>query len=417
MSDGRNIGSCVYSGGVDYGGADMPTTGNPFNEAKAMKDWLIQTRRTLHRIPEPGDAEFETQAELCRVLDGLAIPYVRKRTSVVALVEGKKPGKVVGIRADMDALPVNEPEDRVYSSCRKGFMHACGHDAHMTIGLGAARYFAGHRDSLAGSVKFLFQPAEESTGGAANMIADGCLENPHVDYVIGLHVMPDVPVGKFELKHGALNGSSDFLEVTVRGKGAHAAYPDTGIDAIMIASKVVDALHSIVSRYVSPLQEAVLTLGTIQGGSRNNIIADEVKMTGTIRTTNPHVRAEIAERVRAIVSGISEALGGSGEVEIRPGYAALINHDWVVDLIAEEAAALMGAESIIWRDKASMGVEDFSFFMQERPGSFYHLGCGNPGKGISAALHSNGFDIDEDCLPIGVAMQVGITLRLLGAKP
>jgi len=385
--------------------------------AREMKDWLVQTRRTLHRIPEGGDAEFETQAAICGFLDEIGVPYEKKRTSVVALLEGGKPGRVVGVRADMDALPVNEPEDRPYVSSHKGFMHACGHDAHMTIALGAAKYLAANRKDLRGSVKFLFQPAEETTGGAANMIADGRLENPHVDAIIGLHVMPDVPVGKFELKHGALNGSSDYLAVTVRGKGAHAAYPDTGIDAIMIAAQVVEALHTVVSRNVSPLQEAVLTLGTIQGGTRNNIIADEVKMTGTIRTTNPRVRAEIAERVKAIVAHVPLALGGSGEAEIRPGYAPLINHDWVVDLVAEEAKAMMGLDSIIWREKASMGVEDFSFFVQERPGAFYHLGCGNPAKGIGAPLHSSGFDIDEDCLPIGVAMQVAVARKVLEARP
>ena len=393
------------------------STGKELLEAtKTMKDWLVQTRRTLHRIPEAGDAEFETQEAVCGILEELGVPYEKRRTSVVALVEGNKSGNVVGVRADMDALPVNEPADRVYASRHKGYMHACGHDAHMTIALGTAKYWLEHRNELEGSVKFLFQPAEETTGGAAKMIADGCLENPHVDFVIGLHVMPDVPTGKVELKHGALNGSSDFLGVTIRGKGAHAAYPSTGIDAIMIAAKVVDALHSVVSRYVSPLQEAVLTLGTIQGGTRNNIIADEVRMTGTIRTTNPQVRAEIAERVRAIVANLPVAFGGSGEVDIVAGYAALVNHDWVVDLIAEEAKELLGPDSIIWRDKASMGVEDFSFFVQERPGSFYHLGCGNPRKGITAALHSNAFDIDEDCLPIGVAMQAGLVARLLG-KP
>jgi len=382
--------------------------------AAGMRDWLVQTRRTLHRIPEAGDAEFETQAEICRVLDELGIPYEKRRTSVVALVAGAKPGKVVGIRADMDALPVQEPKDRSYASRHEGFMHACGHDAHMTIALGVAKYFAARRSSLEGSIKFLFQPAEETTGGAANMIADGCLENPHVDCVIGLHVMPDVPAGKVELKHGAINGSSDFLGVIIRGKGAHAAYPSTGIDAIMIAAKVVDALHAVISRYVSPLHEAVLTLGTIQGGTRNNIIADEVRMTGTIRTTDPQVRADIAGRVKAIVEGISAALGGSGEVEIRAGYAALINHDWVVDIIAEEASSLLGANAVVWREKASMGVEDFSFFVQERPGSFYHLGCGNAAKGIDSPLHSNAFDIDEDCLPIGVAMQAAVAMRLLG---
>jgi len=384
--------------------------------AFSMKDWLVETRRTLHRIPEPGKEEFETQREICRILDGLSIPYEKKRTSVVALIEGGKPGKVVALRADMDALPLDEPVERPYASRNKGYMHACGHDAHMTVALGAAYWFAAHREELEGSVKFLFQPAEETTGGAADMIADGCLENPHVDSVIGLHVMPDVPAGKVELKHGALNGSSDFLSVTIRGKGAHAAYPDTGIDAIMIAAKVVDALHSIVSRNVSPLQEAVITLGTIQGGSRNNIIADEVRMTGTIRTTNSKVRAAIAERVQAIVGGLSAALGGSGEAEIRAGYSALVNHDWVVDLIAREASTILGADSVLWKEKASMGVEDFSYFLQERPGAFYHLGCGNPSRRIVSPLHSSTFDIDEDCLPVGVAVQVGATRALLG-KP
>jgi amidohydrolase len=381
-----------------------------------MKEWLVGVRRELHVIPEGGLTEYETQKAVCARLDALGIPYETHRTSIVALIKGAKPGKVVGMRADMDALPVNEPADRAYASHNKGYMHACGHDAHMTIALGAARYFAEHVSELEGSIKMLFQPAEETSGGAEDMIADGCLENPRVDYVIGLHVMPDVPVGKIEIRHGALNGSSDYLGVTVRGRGAHAAYPDTGIDAIMIAGKVIDALHSIVSRNVSPLQEAVLTLGTIQGGSRNNIIAEEVKMGGTIRTTNPKVRAMIAERVRAIAANIPSAFGGTGEVEIRPGYSALINNDQVVDLIAGVADSLLGQDTVLWKEKPSLGVEDFSFFLQERPGAFYHLGCGNVGKGISSPLHSNNFDIDEDCLPIGVAMHVSIAKALLAAS-
>lgn len=392
---------------------------NPHNSvtesALGMKEWLVGVRRQLHAVPEVGKAEFETQKTVCAHLDALGIPYTTSRTSIVALVKGARPGKVIGIRADMDALPVNEPENRSYASRNKGYMHACGHDAHMTVALGAARYFAEHASELEGSIKMLFQPAEETSGGAADMIADGCLENPRVDHVIGLHVMPDVPVGKIEIKHGALNGASDYLEVLVRGMGAHAAYPDTGIDAIMIAGKVVDALHSIVSRNVSPLQEAVLTLGTIQGGSRNNIIADEVKMTGTIRTTDPKVRAMIAERVRAIAANIPAAFGGSGEASIRAGYSALINNDRVVDLIAGVAESVLGQGSVLWKEKPSLGVEDFSFFLQERPGAFYHLGCGNAGKGITAPLHSNNFDIDEDCLPVGVAMHVSIARALLAA--
>ena len=383
-------------------------------EMDAMGDWLVDLRRTLHRIPELGLAEFQTQSEICAILDGIGLPYEKFGTAVVALAEGSKKGRVVGIRADMDALPVTEPEGKACRSAHEGIMHACGHDAHMAIALGAAKYFAARRGSLEGSVKFFFQPAEETSGGAADMIASGCLESPHVDFVIGCHVQPDVPVGMVELKHGALNGASDVLRLVVEGKGGHAAYPDTGIDAIMISAKVLDALHSVVSRYVSPLSEAVVSIGTIVGGTKNNIIADRVEMTGTIRTTDPAVRKKVGERVAALVSGIPAALGGSGYAEIVPGYTALINHDWVVDLIASEARRLLGPDSILWKERPSLGVEDFSFFLKERPGAFYHLGCGNPGKGITAALHSKDFDIDEACLPIGVAMHCSAALALLG---
>lgn len=386
---------------------------HPLEDAKAMREWLVKARRTLHAIPEPGDEERLTQDAVCAFLDGMGISYARRRTSIVALIQGAHPGPVVAIRADMDALPVQEDKARPYCSRRDGYMHACGHDAHMTCALGAAKYFSERRHLLSGSVKFLFQPAEETDGGAEKMIADGALENPRVDYVIGLHVMPDVPVGMVELKHGALNASSDYLEVAVRGEGAHAAYPDRGIDAIMIAGKVLDGLHSIVSRNVSPLSEAVITIGTIRGGTRNNIVADEVRMTGTIRTTDPAVRALLAGRVRAVVEHVCAAFGGSGETLVRPGYRALVNHDAVVDRIAAVADRIVGSRNVQWRKAPSMGVEDFSYFVAERPGAFYHLGCGNAARGIDAPLHSDRFDIDEDCLPIGVAMNAAIALDLL----
>ncbi|MDD3981326.1 MAG: M20 family metallopeptidase [Spirochaetales bacterium] len=382
-------------------------------KAEAMRDWLVRVRRDLHAIPEAGDAEFKTQEYLCKALDELGIPYKKMRTAVVGLVEGAAPGPVVALRADMDALPVQEPEGKPYRSGHQGYMHACGHDAHMAVALGAARFFSELKSQFAGTIKLLFQPAEETTGGAEPMIAAGCLENPHVDYVLGLHVMPDVQAGMIELKHGALNGASDFLGITLKGRGAHAAYPSTGIDAIVIAAKVIDALQSVVSRNVSPLDEAVITIGTINGGQRNNIIAEEVTMTGTIRTTNPSVRSEIAQRVRSIVEHIPAALGGLGEVQIKPGYTALINNDAIVDLLAQEANALLGPGKLQWKEKPSLGVEDFAFFLKERPGAFYHLGCGNREKGIHAPLHSKLFDIDESCLPIGVAMQAAAALKLL----
>lgn len=385
----------------------------PLEIIRTYQPWLVKIRRQLHQIPEPGDAEFETADSVCQILETLKIPYTRKRTSIIALIEGTKPGKTVAIRADMDALPVDEPENRPYVSSHKGYMHACGHDAHMTCALGAARYFAEHRKEFSGAIKLLFQPAEETTGGAETMIKEGCLENPHVDAVIGLHVQSYIPVGKIEVKYDALNGSSDYLKIIIKGRGAHAAYPDTGIDAIVIAANVMNALQTIVSRSVSPLEEAVLTIGTIEGGKRNNILADEVTMTGTIRTTNPEVRADIARKVTTLVQSVSQAFGGTGSVEIIPSYMALINHNWVVDIVAEEAQRLLGKDSLIWKSKPSLGVEDFSFFLKERPGAFYHLGCGNPEKGITAPLHARDFDIDESCLPIGSALHVAVAQRLL----
>ncbi|HPG87428.1 MAG TPA: M20 family metallopeptidase, partial [Spirochaetales bacterium] len=290
---------------------------------------------------------------------------------------------------------------------------ACGHDAHTAILLGVARWFAERRAELAGNVKLLFQPAEETVGGAATMIADGCLEHPRVDFVLGLHVMPYLPVGRVETRKGALNGSSTDLRVVVRGLGCHAAYPERGVDAVMIAAQVVNALHTLVSRSVSPLDSAVLTIGTIQGGTASNVVADEVTMNATLRTASDEVRDLLVSKARAIVEGVPAALGGSGSLEVAYGYAALVNDSDVVDVVTAAADDVLCPGNLEWKERPSMGVEDFSFFCKERPGAFYHLGCGNLGRGIVAPLHASTFDLDEDCLPLGVAMQVSCALRLL----
>lgn len=381
-------------------------------ETEEMTPWLVEVRRALHQIPEPGNEENETADFLCKTLASLHIPFERHGTAIVALVQGDRPGRVIGLRADIDGLPLMEPEGLPFVSRHKGYMHACGHDAHMATALGTAKYFAAHTGELAGAVKLLFQPAEETTGGAEPMIARGCLEKPHVDAIVGLHVMPYLQTGRIELKHGALNGASDYLRVVVRGKSGHAAYPETAVDAVMIAGKVLDALHTVVSRTVSPLEEAVVTIGTIEGGTKNNIIADEVKMTGTIRTTNPQVRASVAHAVSTIATALPKVFGGSGEAEIIPGYTALINHDWVVDRLAAVAKNFIGADAIQWKEKPSLGVEDFSFFLRKTPGAFYHLGCGRAG-GANAPLHSRDFAIDEACLPLGVRLNVGLVYSLL----
>lgn len=391
---------------------------NLLARARALQPWLTEIRRTLHRIPEPGNAEHETSAFLSSQLDSLGIPHTRIGTGIVARLEGtavpelagaKGSRRVVALRADMDALPIQEPPDRPYASLHPGCMHACGHDAHMTIALGAARILASMRGSLPGTVVFIFQPAEETSGGAKPLIEAGCLENPHVDLVLGLHVVPELPAGRVEVRYGPFYGASDLLEIRIQGKNAHAAYPEQGVDAIVAASAVVQGLQSVVSRNVSALESAVVSIGTIQGGTVNNIIAREVVMKGTIRTLSEEVRERVRARVRELTRGIAASYGAESEVTITPGYPVLINHDLAVDLVAQTARSLLGPDAVTIREKPTLGVEDFAWYLKERPGAFWHLGCGP-----SSPLHSPQFDIDESCLPIGVAVQTAAVFSYLG---
>jgi amidohydrolase len=393
-------------------------------EALAMQDWLTGIRRTLHRIPEPGNEEIKTSQAICAQLDALGIPYTRIGTGVTGLLEGATPGRCIALRADMDALPIEEPQDRPYASQHPGYMHACGHDAHMAIALGTAKLMARHRNEFSGSIKFLFQPAEETTGGAKPMIDAGCLENPHVDFVLGLHVIPELPAGQIEVKPGSFYGASDNLEIKIGGKSSHAAYPEQGIDAIVAASAVVQALQTIVSRSLSALDSAVITIGKIQGGTRSNIIASEVVLTGTIRTLSEHVRTFIKTRVEEVSSRTAAAYGATSEVHIRPSYPVLVNDDAATELVRQTAIEVVGASNVHLRQKPTLGVEDFAYYLRERPGTFWHLGCGKrpsldtdslgPGfAGSAAALHSPDFDIDESCLPIGVALQASTAMRWL----
>lgn len=385
--------------------------------AEAMRDWLIDTRRALHRIPEPGNEEFETSEAVAQRLAGLGIPYTRVGTGLVALLEGEGldgtgQGRCVALRADMDALPIEEPAGRPYGSLHRGYMHACGHDAHMTIALGVAKLLSECRSEFSGSVKFFFQPAEETTGGAEPLIAAGCLENPRVDLVLGLHVAPDLPSGRVEVRSGAFYGASDNLEIIVKGKSAHAAHPDQGIDAIVVAASVIQALQTIVSRSVSALDSAVISLGMIEGGTRNNILAGEVRLVGTIRTLSEDVRAFVHRRVEEVCIRTAEAFGAHSEVRISPSYPVLVNDERATELVRTTAVELLGGENVGLAKTPSLGVEDFAYYLRERPGTFWHLGCA-PGGGPMAPLHSSDFDIDEACLPVGVAVQASAALRYL----
>ena len=376
----------------------------------AQKDWIINLRRTLHRIPEDGFKEFKTQRVIMDALEEIGIPYTTERTWVVGLLEGAYPGETVAIRADMDALPLVEPEGCTFRSEHEGMMHACGHDAHVAMALGAAKVLHGLKEQLHGRVKFLFQPAEETVGGAEPMVQAGVMANPHVDRVYGLHVMPHLPVGKVETRVGTLNASTDSVALTIHGKAGHGAYPEQGTDAILCAAQVITALQSIVARNVSPLQSAVLTIGKVEGGTAQNIICDEVRMRGTLRTANADLRAYMKERIAAITNSVAQAFGCTADVNIIPGYAALVNNEDEANRVKRVAAQLFGAENVVEKAAPSMGGEDFSFFSDCAPGAFFHVGCVKPEWMPAPPLHSRDFRIDEDCLTIGTLMHVALAL-------
>lgn len=378
--------------------------------AEAQQPWVVDIRRKLHRIPEDGFREFKTQRVIMDALDEIGIPYSAERTWVVGLIEGAYPGETVGIRADMDALPIDEPEGCPFRSEHPGMMHACGHDAHTAMALGAARLLFGLRDLLHGCVKLLFQPAEESVGGAEPMVAAGVMEHPHVDRVYGLHVMPYLPVGKVETRAGTLNASTDTVKMTIRGRAGHGAYPEQGTDAIVCAAQIITALQSIVARNVSPLQSAVLTIGMIEGGTAQNIICDAVRLRGTLRTANASLRAMMKQRIAEIAGGVASAMGCTAETEIIPGYAALVNNADEAARVRRVAAALLGAENVLDKEAPSMGGEDFSFFSDCAPGAFYHIGCSRADELPAPPLHSRDFHIDESCLSIGVMMHAALVL-------
>ena len=377
---------------------------------QAAEPWIIAMRQKLHRIPENGFDEYKTQKVIMDALDEIGIPYTTKKTWVIALLKGELPGETVAIRADMDALPLDEPEGCPYRSEHPGMMHACGHDAHVAIALGAAKVLSGLKAQLRGTVKFLFQPAEETDGGAEPMVAAGAMENPHVDRVYGLHVMPHLPAGKVETRSGTLNASTDTIAITVHGKAGHGAYPDLSTDAIVCAAQIVTALQSIVSRNVSPMESAVITIGKIEGGTAQNIVCDEVKMRGTLRTANAALRQRMKQRIREVVEGVASAFGCTADIELISGYAALVNNPHEALRVRKIAQRLLGSDNFVEKPAPSMGGEDFSFFCDCCPGAFFHVGCVNEAWMPAPPLHSKDFRIDESCLAVGTMMHVALVL-------
>lgn len=375
---------------------------------------ILTDRRWFHAHPELSGQEEKTAAYIAESLREMGLEP-REHVGgygVVALIEGAKPGKCVGLRADFDALPVTECTGLPYASETPGVMHACGHDMHTAMLLGAARVLCKLRDRFSGSVKLVFQPAEEKGGGARRMIEDGVLQDPPVDAMFGQHLEAMTPTGSITFRSGAMMAASDGLSIEIRGKGAHASKPDQGIDAIAVAAQVVTALQTIVARNISPLDNVVVTIGTFSGGTAHNVLAETVKMTGTCRTLDPKIRAAMPGRIEAIIKGIAEGMGASYAFAYNLGYPPVINDDAMCGIVHAAAAEIIGEDRIIPKKYSSLGAEDFAYYAERIPSTIYNLGCLKDGA-EAWPLHSGHFAPDEECMKTGVAVMAAAALRFL----
>ncbi|MGB6036329.1 MAG: M20 family metallopeptidase [Cryomorphaceae bacterium] len=385
------------------------------SSADAALDDLIKIRRHLHANPELSFHEEKTAAYISAKLTELGISHKSGigGHGIVADIVGDTDGKVVAVRGDMDALPITELNEVAYSSKNEGIMHACGHDVHTTCILGAAGLLQERKSSLQGTVRLIFQPAEERIpGGASLMIKDGALKKPDVQLIFGQHVYPDMEVGNVGFKPGMYMASADELYITIKGKGGHAGLPHKCIDTILLASHVVTAIQQLVSRRAIASTPTVVSIGKFIGNGATNVIPDEVKLEGTIRTMNEKWRFELHDLLKDLVSGICTSMGGSAEIEIRRGYPALINDNDLTVWAKQKAIELLGDEHVHDLD-LRMTAEDFSYFAQEIPACFYRLGTSNASKGLGAPLHTGRFDIDEDALRIGSSLMATLAAKAL----
>ncbi len=369
---------------------------------------LVEWRRILHQHPELAFNEYFTASFITEKLTKWGIPHQTNiaQTGIVALIDSGKPGAVLGIRADMDALPIQEENEVSYCSLYEGKMHGCGHDGHTAIALGTAYYLWKNRDRFQGQVKIIFQPAEEGPGGAKPMIEEGVLKNPNLDGIIGLHLWNNLPLGTIGVKNGALMAAVELFECTIFGKGGHGAMPDQTVDAVVVSAQIVNALQTIVSRNVNPLDSAVVTVGSLHAGSTHNVIADTAKMEGTVRYFNPQLDRVIDQRIKDIISGICQAYGASFELKYQQLYPPVINHDKMTELVKSVAMNVLETPAGIVPECQTMGGEDMSFFLQKIPGCYFFVGSANTQKGLDFPHHHPRFNFDETALGIGVEMFV-----------
>jgi len=382
----------------------------------AIFEQVVGYRQHIHANPELSFKEFETSAYIRKHLEEWDIPYTEMaNTGVVGLITGELPSdKVIALRADIDALPILEANEKPYASKNPGVMHACGHDVHSSSLLGTAFILNSMKASFGGTVKLIFQPAEEVLpGGASIMIKEGVLENPKPQTIIGQHVMPLIDAGKVGFRSGIYMASTDELYVTVHGKGGHGAQPHQNIDPVLITAHIIVALQQIVSRNADPRLPTVLSFGKVQANGATNIIPNEVKLEGTFRTLNEEWRKEAKVLMKKMAEGIAESMGGSCDFNIMNGYPFLINEEQLSDAAKGYAEDYLGKENVLDLD-IWMAAEDFAYYSQVTDACFYRLGTGNKEKGTSYSVHTPNFDIDEDALKLSTGLMAYIALKQLG---
>ncbi len=396
----------------------MTTAASVRDAAQALNQQLVADRRHFHRNPELGFKEHDTAKYVADRLRALGVEHTTgvAGTGVVAVIKGNREGRVVLLRADMDALPLTEETGAEYASERPGAMHACGHDGHTAIMLAVAAVLNQRRDELQGTVKLVFQPAEEGPGGAKPMIEAGVMENPHVDACFGLHLSNNHPVGEIVVQGGPVQASADEFELTIEGVGGHGAAPHQTVDPIAIGAAVVTELQRIVSREVDPLESAVVTVGSFHAGTKHNIIARKAELQGTIRALSPQTRELLHRRIREIATGVAEAGRATCDARINALYPVTVNNEAMASFARGVAQTIVAPEKVV-PARPIMGSEDMSFFLNAAPGCFCFLGSANRERNLYHPHHSSLFDFDEACLPIGVELLSQLAITYLREQP
>lgn len=384
-------------------------------DIKSYEEYVIDKRRDIHAHPETGFQEFRTSALIKDELKSFGFTIIENVgiTGVIGILEGNKQGKTIALRADIDALNMQEELETTYKSQNDGVMHSCGHDTHTAMLLGAAKYFSEHKDEVNGTIKFIFQSAEEGPmpGGGKYVIDGGHLDD--VDGVYGLHIVTRYPTGSVSIKKGPAMAAPDEFKVKIIGTGTHASAPQTGVDPIVIAAEIIQSLQTIVSRSISPVDNAVVSVCTINGGTAFNIIPESVSFSGTIRSFTPEIRQHVFKRVEEIVDGICKAHGAKGIVDIIPAYPPLINDPEQSEFVLNIARQILPKDKVVELEVPSMGGEDFSYYLQEKPGAYFWLGAKKPEEKELAYNHNPKFDPDESSFLVGVCMHINIVKKFL----